>query len=311
MKLKKSFNSTRDHFARSLTHGPAVTLSINCIADRPCATAGAALAKTAVKRTVRTVRTVRSVFARFSIVSCCHPIASSRNGRPGYYGLYVRYYGWGYGGRGGEMLKERKNHENEAPREGSYAAALNEEQRISLYALLLSGISVAEARLKAPPWPNGAEKDKQPSEPCLWRIRKRLLIEERVRKIESAMFTFRATQKLLNNLVNKSDQEKVLDQAMTLVGQQVIDAGLDSNGPSSKTAAAWLLLRRADQRRFDQRTAIFEAQAAKDKKAGEKAEDAPLPALTEEEKERKWDEIFGTFRPHTEPPSQPQPELQP
>ncbi len=196
---------------------------------------------------------------------------------------------------------------NETPREGSYAAALTEEQRISLYALLLSGISVAEARLKAPPWPNGTEKDKQPSKPCLWRIRKRLLIEERLRKIEIATATFRATQKLLSSLVNKTDQEKVLDQAMTLIGQQVIDASLDSNGPSSKTAAAWLLLRRADQRRYDQRTAIFEAQAAKDKKAGDKAEDAPLPALSEEEKERKWDEIFGTFRP----PTQPQPELQP
>ena len=91
---------------------------------------------------------------------------------------------------------------NETPREGSYAAALTEEQRISLYALLLSGISVAEARLKAPPWPNGTEKDKQPSKPCLWRIRKRLLIEERLRKIEIATATFRATQKLLSSLVN-------------------------------------------------------------------------------------------------------------
>jgi hypothetical protein len=183
---------------------------------------------------------------------------------------------------------------NEAPREGSYAAALTGEQRISLYALLLSGISVAEACEKAVPWPEGKEKGHKPSEPCLWRIRRRLRIEERVRKIEIATATFRATQSLLQNLVNKTDQEKVLDQAVTLIAQQVIDAGLDLNGPSSKTAAAWLLLRRADQRRFDQRTAIFEAQAGKGKKA---EEDAPLQAMSDEEKEQRFSEIFGTLLP--------------
>jgi hypothetical protein len=54
-----------------------------------------------------------------------------------------------------------------------------------------------------------------------------------------------------------------------------------------------LLLRRADQRRFDQRTAIFEAQAGKHQKTGDKADDAPLPAMTDEEKEQKYRQIFG------------------
>ena len=178
----------------------------------------------------------------------------------------------------------------EAPQAGSYEAALTEEQRISLHALLLSGITLAEVREKVPPWPDDPEKVKKPSPACLWRIQARLRVKERVRKIETAMFTFRATQKLLDSLVNKADQEQVLDQAMTLIGQQVIDAGLDMNGPSSKTAAAWLLLRRADQRRFDQRTAIFEAQAGKDKKT---EEDAPLPPMDNEERERRYRQIFG------------------
>jgi hypothetical protein len=181
----------------------------------------------------------------------------------------------------------------ETPQAGSYEAALTEEQRISLHALLLSGITLAEAQEEAPPWPVGPDKDKKPSPACLWRIQARLRVKERVKKIETAMFTFRATQKLLKTLVNKTDQEQVLDQAITLIGQQVIDAGLDSSGPSSKTAAAWLLLRRADQRRFDQRTAIFEAQAGKHQKTGDKADDAPLPAMTDEEKEQKYRQIFG------------------
>ena len=61
---------------------------------------------------------------------------------------------------------------------------------------------------------------------------------------------------------------------MALIGQQVIDAGLELNGPPSKTAAAWLLLRRADQRRFDQRTAIFKDKTGKGNK---EEESPPLP----------------------------------
>ena len=178
----------------------------------------------------------------------------------------------------------------EEPQAGSYEAALTEEQRISLHLLLLSGITLAGAREKVPPWPDGPEKVKKPSTTSLWRIQVRLRVKEKVQKIEMAMVTFRATKTLLQKLVNKTDQEQVLDQAMTLIGQQVIDAGLDMNGPSSKTAAAWLLLRRADQRRFDQRTAIFEAQAGKDKKT---EEDAPLPPMDNEERERRYRQIFG------------------
>jgi hypothetical protein len=49
------------------------------------------------------------------------------------------------------------------------------------------------------------------------------------------------------------------------------------------------VLRRADQRRFDQRTAFFEAQAGKDKKPGKRS----LATDGAEEKERKFREIFG------------------
>ena len=180
------------------------------------------------------------------------------------------------------------------PHGSSYEAALTEEQRIEFHALLLSGITLARAQAQALPWPDGPEKDKKPSISSLGKIRARLRIEERWSRIEEAKALMRATQTLLKGMVNKTDQEQVLDQAMTLIGQQVIDAGLDLNGPSSKTAAAWLLLRRADQRRFDQRTAIFEAQAGKGKQTGE---NPPLPAMSDEEKERRFSEIFGTLLP--------------
>ncbi|MGD0814689.1 MAG: hypothetical protein ABSA83_13870 [Verrucomicrobiota bacterium] len=183
---------------------------------------------------------------------------------------------------------------NAAPREGSYAAALTEEQRTSLYALLRSGITLAEAREKAPPWPDdpgSPEKDNRPSMPCLGRIRWRLRVEEKVVRIQNAAATRRATRRLLKKLVTGTDQEQVLDEVMTLIGEQVIEASLGMESASTRTAAAWLLLRRADQRRFDQRTAIFKAQAAK---AGENGEDSPLPPLSKEEEEERFDEIFGT-----------------
>ena len=186
---------------------------------------------------------------------------------------------------------------NEAPREGSYAAALTGEQRISLYALLRSGITLAEAREKAPHWPAGPnrpEKDNRPSIACLGRIRWRLGVEEKVGRIEQAAATRRATRRLLRKLVAGTDQEQVLDEVMTLIGEQVIDATLGMESASTRTAAAWLLLRRADQRRFDQRTAIFEAQAGQGKKA---EEDAPLEAMSDEEKEQRFSEIFGTLLP--------------
>jgi len=182
----------------------------------------------------------------------------------------------------------------EAPQEGSYEAALTEEQRISLHALLLSGITLAQAQKEALPWPEGPDKDRKPSPACLWRIKARLRNEQRFLRIETAAATFRATQKLLKRLVKTTDQEQVLDQAMTLIGQQVIDAGLELDGASSNSTAAWMLLRRADQRRFDERTAIFEAQAGKGKKA---EDDASLPAMSDEEKERRFSEIFGTLQP--------------
>ena len=182
------------------------------------------------------------------------------------------------------MKRKRSNHAN------SYEAALTEDQQIALHALLLSGITLTEAREKAPPWPDGPDKGKKPCIACLGKIRLRLGIEERISRIEETKATMRATRSLLKSLANQTDQEELLDQAMILIGRQVIDVGLDLNNVASNRAAAWLLLRRADQRRFDQRTAIFQAQSGKGQQP---TEDEPLPPMTNEERERKYRQIFG------------------
>jgi len=142
------------------------------------------------------------------------------------------------------------------PQEGSYEAALTEEQREALHVLLLSGVTLEQAREQALPWPRGPEKDRKPSIACLWRIKSRLRNAEKLLKIETARATVRATRELMKGLVNRTDQEETLDTAMALIGQQVIDAGLDLDGTSFNTTAAWLLLRRADQRRADQRDRV-------------------------------------------------------
>ena len=111
----------------------------------------------------------------------------------------------------------------EKPHLNSYEAALTDEQRGAFRALLLSGITLAQARQKAPPWPGGPEQGQQPSIASLGRIRLRLRIEERVTRIEEAAVARRVTRELLRRLVKKTDQETVLDEAMTLRMQNITE----------------------------------------------------------------------------------------
>jgi hypothetical protein len=151
----------------------------------------------------------------------------------------------------------------DVPHGGSYEAVLTQEQRIGLHALLLSDMTLAEACAEAPPWPDGGEKAGPSSKSSLARIRSRLRIEGRLGRIEAVTATARAAKSILKKLVTGPDQEQVLDQAMNLIGQQVIEATLGMDCATVKSNAAWMLLRRADQRRSDRRSALFSAQAAK------------------------------------------------
>jgi hypothetical protein len=176
------------------------------------------------------------------------------------------------------------------PQGGSYESTLSEEQRAEFRSMLLSDITLAQAQQKALAWATGPDIGKKPSIACLGKIRVRLRLEERIARLEGVAVTRRATRNLLRRLVKGTDQEQMLDEAMTLIGEQVIDASLGMDSASTRVATAWLLLRRADQRRFDERTVIFKTQAGN---AKETEEDAPKPSMSDEEQEAAWRQIFG------------------
>ncbi len=94
----------------------------------------------------------------------------------------------------------------EKPHLNSYEAALTDEQRAAFRAVLLSGITLAEAQQKAPPWPGGTEQGKPPSLTSLFRARCRLRIQEKVARIEDARIATRATRTLLRRLVQRNGQ---------------------------------------------------------------------------------------------------------
>ena len=176
---------------------------------------------------------------------------------------------------------------NELPRAGSYEAALTQDQRISLHKLLLSRASLTELWEKALPWPQGPEQGRKPSKMCLCRIQRRLLMEEEVRGIQSTEAVSRATQSLMRKTTDKTDQKKVLDRAISLIGQQVIHASRKSEDPAPNISAATrLLLQHEKLRLYAERTAKMDNDKKKDVPP-------PSPILSDEEKERRWRAIFG------------------
>jgi hypothetical protein len=175
---------------------------------------------------------------------------------------------------------------NEQIQNGSYEAALTEDQQDSLHALLLSCARLVEIRQKAPPWPQGPDQGRKPSINCLWRIQERLFVQERRRNIGNATATSRASKSRLQKLADVNDPSKMMDHLTALISQQAIDASLGPDGSSSKMAAYRLLLQREKLRLYAERTAKMEQAKKKDAPP-------PSPILSDEEKERRWRAIFG------------------
>jgi hypothetical protein len=92
-------------------------------------------------------------------------------------------------------------------------------------------------------------------------------------------------KKIRDNACSRT-QEELLDEIMDSMAQEVRHKTLKRVDPSGRTAAARLLLKRADQRRFDRHQDFIEAQARK-------KEPPPVPALTEEQKQQRIKEIIG------------------
>lgn len=81
-------------------------------------------------------------------------------------------------------------------------------------------------------------------------------------------------------------QEELLDEIMEVIAHEVRHKTLKRVDAAGRTAAARLLLKRADQRRFDRHQDFIERQA-------KKKEPQPPPVLTEEQKQQRIKEIMG------------------
>lgn len=170
----------------------------------------------------------------------------------------------------------------------SYEASLTDAQRRELYAMLRSDLPFDELLKNAPPWGSGKEAGKKPSLGTLHRINERLDFEAILLSLEGTSALVEGKEKKSRaNVYGKGEQ--ILDRALELIGHEVIRRTLNRRNAGERTAAAKLLLQRADQRREDRRLAMMEAESKKKTKGKNKA----VAGLTREEREERMKQIFG------------------
>jgi hypothetical protein len=178
-------------------------------------------------------------------------------------------------------------------RSDSYEDSLSEEQRERLYALLDSrGVSLEEMREAAPSWGPGPRDGDKPSINTLSKIRERRRMEATLNNIEATAKMMEAVRKKFseNPGILADQAEGTLDTAVALIGQEVIEKTLAREDASGRTAAARILLKRADQKLNDRRIKLLEQRA----KIADQAEAVTKDAtLTAEERQRRMKEIFG------------------
>jgi hypothetical protein len=112
---------------------------------------------------------------------------------------------------------------NQALQIGCYEAALTQNQRHSLYTLLLS---IAQVRQKAPPWPRGLRQGRKPSPGSLGLIRQRLHIENQERQIAMPETASDGNRPLLPDKVDQTGPEAFLRQVIVSVARQMFSAAL-------------------------------------------------------------------------------------
>jgi hypothetical protein len=115
---------------------------------------------------------------------------------------------------------------NHEPQAGYYEAALTQNQRHSLYTLLLSNLSIAQVRQIAPPWPRGLRQGRKPSSGSLGLIRQRLRIESEARQIAMPETASDGNRPLLPDKVDQTSPEAFLRQVIVSVALQMFHAAL-------------------------------------------------------------------------------------
>lgn len=139
------------------------------------------------------------------------------------------------------------------PRPDSYEAALSDEQREELHALLLSqDLSLAAVRLLAPAWVGGSRDGLKPSIATLSEIGARLRREQMLLNVEAKAKLMEAVRKQAKThaveLTSGQTLEEMIDMACDLVGQEVLQKTMEDVDPKNRTAALRALLKRADQK---------------------------------------------------------------
>jgi len=134
-------------------------------------------------------------------------------------------------------------------RSDSYEASLTPKQREQLYVWLLDpAVSQKEVCRRAPPWPSGKHAGQKPGECSLARVGRRLRIEGAMQDLDAtAAVKQAALVRMLQNAAPDAVHEDMVNLAMQLISQEVIQKTLNRLDPASRTAAAKLLLERSDQ----------------------------------------------------------------
>ncbi|MGA2175062.1 MAG: hypothetical protein ABSH38_08795 [Verrucomicrobiota bacterium] len=175
------------------------------------------------------------------------------------------------------------------PLSNSYWDTLSEEEKELVQSVLRKpGVSLREARGLVPPMRDGEGKEiGPPAVGTLSRISQELRTEEMLLEIEADTELAKVIcGKLRSGALRSQVQERLLDEIMEVIGEEVRHKSLRRMDPAIRTASARLLLKRADQRRADRRQKFLEARARR-------IEAGPTrPHLTEEDKQRRLKELL-------------------
>lgn len=172
----------------------------------------------------------------------------------------------------------------------SYLGSLTEEHREQVFALLSQRprLSLVEVSKRAPVFGAGPSKGKKPSFQVIGKVNAKLQLEQSLEAISvQAKFMEAMKVKALGLFSKSEENEQLLETVIGLINNEVIQKTLEGEDAAGRTAAARLLLKRADQRRFDRRMEFLEKQKDDAKQV------LGNQTLTPEEKDAKMREIFG------------------